>query len=220
MASRKATGGKAGRKLAVYQTGAGRIAGFNATDRDEASDYDGVHVFVFVDHVVRDEDEWGLSSALDDLREVDEVRFAARMLGPYPLFAHLRTDDVPGMLDLIDGPLWRRGVRCTYAKETSVTSTASGTKGTKRDTPGVIALTRIWMEPSTSQEDDVETLLQKLPDLVGPTFKGGSSVAGDFDILLQLGHDDDVDVVLHAASRVRRFEGAARSETSLTQLPN
>jgi len=218
MAARKATARKAARKLAVYKTGAGRIAGFNEEERDEASDYDGVHVFLFVDHLCRQDEEHGLSNAIQALESVKEVRFAARMLGPYPLFAHLRTQDVPGMLDLIDGPLWLRGIRCNYAKETSVTSTPAGKKGTKRDTPGVIALTRIWMEPTTSQHDDVEALLQSLPELVGPTFKGGSSVAGDFDILLQLGHDDDVDSVLHAASRVRRFEGVARTETSLTEL--
>jgi hypothetical protein len=184
--------------------------------RTADEDYDGVHVFVFVDHVDGPPTN-GLSNAVEELSRIPEVRFAARMLGPYPLFAHLRSDDVRGMLDLIDGPLWRAGVRCSYAKETSVTVVSGLKKGTKRGSPGAIALTRIWMEPSSGQDDDVESLLQALPGLVGPAFKGASAVAGDFDILLQLGHEDDVDLVLHAASRVRRFPGVGRTETSLTE---
>jgi hypothetical protein len=214
MAARKATAKK---PTARERAGAGR-RGFSRPDRDRGMDYDGVHVFVFVDHVERDDPTNGLSRAIDALEGVEEVRFAARMLGPYAVFAHLRTDDLGAMLDLIDGPLWERGIRCSYANERSVTVTPAGKKGTKRDSPGVIGLTKIWMEPSGAIDDDVEDLLQSLPKYVGPTFKGASSVAGDFDILLQLGHDSDVEVVLYAASQVRRIPGVARTETALTQL--
>ena len=182
-------------------------------------DYTGVHAFVFVDHVQRPEGDRGLSRAIDDLADVPQVRFAARMLGSFPLFAHLRTEDVPEMLELIDLELWEAGVRCQYATEKAYSVTVDGKKGAKRGSPGVIGLTRIWVEPAADPSvDEIDQLLQiELPRL-GEVFRGASSVAGGFDILVQLGHPSSLDAVLEAAKSLRRLPFVARTETAITQL--
>ena len=179
---------------------------------DSDFDYTGLHAFVFIDHVPRDETPRSVVSRLREFGPPDgPVLFAAEVVGPYVAFAHLRVedDDLGRLHDLISGELRDRGVRCTYGVEGTVHSniTTGIHVGPKRATPEIIALVRIKVERGLVME-----VLQRLGEL--PAFKGASTVSGDFDILLQLGGERLSDVMGPAMNDLQDVAGIVRTSTA------
>ena len=176
--------------------------------------YTGLHAFVFIDRVAHGDTPRNVVARLRELGgpPTGPVFFAAEVVGKYLAFAHLRVeeeDDLAGLLDLISGELWERGVHCSYCIEGDVYRHPITTmvSGTKRSTPEIIALVSIVVERGRVHE-----VLERLGEVAG--FKGASVVSGDFDILLQLGGDTLSDVLGNAMTDLQGVEGVVHTSTA------
>jgi DNA-binding Lrp family transcriptional regulator len=177
--------------------------------------YGGLHSFVFIDEV---DPGTNIREVIDALRAFGPppdgpVMFASEMVGSYLGFAHLRTETLAELQDLIAGELWARGAHCKHCVEADVAKTDRLLRGAKRDTPEVIALIRVRVRRGALQD-----VLERFGDPDGPleTFKGASVVFGDFDILLQLGADDFDEVAADVYGPLQTIEGIAATDTAFT----
>jgi hypothetical protein len=142
------------------------------------------------------------------------VRFAAETVGSYLGFAHLRTETLGELQDLIAGELWERGVHCDHCIEAGTAKRANRPIGAKRNTPEVIALIRTRVERNALRD-----VLDAMADEEGPlrrTFKGASVVFGNFDILLQLGGESFDAVASDAYGPLQGIEGIVSTDTAFT----
>jgi hypothetical protein len=181
---------------------------------------EGLHAFAFIRGV---EPGTGIREAVEALwaEEAPDrgpILFASEVVGPYVGFVHLAAEGLPELQGAIADRLWGRGLHAEHAVEWRVYEAAGATFGPKRWSPGFIALVRIWTEPGEALE-----VLERLGEHLGPPgelFKGASVVFGSFDILLQLGSDDDLAELMDPVlGRLRRVEGIARTETSFAYRP-
>ena len=81
---------------------------------DDEYDYTGVHAFVFIDSVDPGENIRDVIDRLQIVRSASgrtRVMFASEMVGSYLGFAHVRTETLAELQDLIAGELWSRGAR-------------------------------------------------------------------------------------------------------------
>jgi hypothetical protein len=178
--------------------------------------YGGVHTFVFIDQV---DPGVNVRTVIDELRRYGPppegpVMFASEMVGSYLAFAHVRTDGLAELQDVIAGGLWERGAHSKHLIEAGTATVAGQRTGAKRDTPEVIALSRLRVRRGAL--DDV---LDAVADPSGPlsgTFKGASLVFGDFDVLLQLGADDFATVAAAARGPLQQVEGIVSCDTAFT----
>ena len=176
-------------------------------------DYTGLHAFVFIREV---DPGTNVRTVIGALRELGKptVRYAAEMVGTSLGFAHVRTDTLAQMQDLIAGELWQRGVHCDHCLEKGVARQGQRLIGAKRSTPEIIALSRVRTRRGAADE-----VLQAMADEEGPlraTFRGASTVFGDFDILLQLGGDSLEPVAEDAAVALQTIEGIVATDTAFT----
>jgi hypothetical protein len=145
---------------------------------DHPDDYTGVHAFLFIDQV---KEGTSPEQVVERLRLVGKppIMYASTFVGDFVAFAHVRTESLGELQDLIDGTVWEAGARCKWGIESPVR-----TPGVKRRSPGLIALTRIKMRTGTA--DDAR---ESLADAGGTGFVGASVLTGEYDILLQMTGD-------------------------------
>jgi hypothetical protein len=182
----------------------------------EGYGYTGLHAFVFIDSV---DPGANIRDVIDALRAFGPppdgpVMFASEMVGSYLGFAHVRTETLAELQDLIAGPLWERGAHCSHCLEAGVAMVGPRMQGAKRSTPEVIALVRVRTSPGA-----LRSVLDAMADEEGPlhaTFKGASVMFGDFDILLQLGGDSFEAVAADAYGPLQTIEGIAATDTAFT----
>jgi hypothetical protein len=146
---------------------------------DHPFDYTGVHAFLFIDQV---QEGRSPEQVVEKLRLAGKppIMYASAFVGDFVAFAHVRTETLGELQDLIDGTIWEAGARCTWGLESPIT-----TLGAKRKSPGLIALTRIKVQPGTA--DDARASLAEASN--APGFVGASVLTGEYDILLQMTGD-------------------------------
>jgi len=170
-------------------------------DLDYSRD-DGLHAFVFVDHVARDDTPKALAKRL---RGMSEVVFASDAVGSYLAFAHLRLDDrddLSGLQDLISGALREQGLRCKYGLEVGTYRV-----GAKRSTPDIIGLVSIVVRVGA-----LDAVIEAFEEL--DVVKGASILTGDFDILAQV-NGVTVDEVLEKIMQLQGIDGIVHTSTAL-----
>ena len=183
---------------------------------DDEFAYTGLHAFVFIDSV---DPGTNIRDVIDALREFGPpprgpVFFASEMVGGYLGFAHVRTETLAELQDLIVGELWSRGAHCAHCVEAGVAHVGTMLKGVKRGTPEVIALVRVRTSPGALGQ-----VLEMMADEHGPlreTFKGASVTFGDFDILLQLGADSFEAVATDVYGPLQTIDGIVSTDTAFT----
>lgn len=183
---------------------------------DDEFAYTGLHAFVFIDSV---DPGTNIRDVIDALREFGPpprgpVFFASEMVGGYLGFAHVRTETLAELQDLIAGELWSRGAHCAHCVEAGVAHVGTVFKGVKRSTPEVIALVRVRTSPGALGQ-----VMDTMADENGPlrdTFKGASVTFGDFDILLQLGADSFEAVAADVYGPLQTIDGIVSTDTAFT----
>ncbi|MEX1262948.1 MAG: hypothetical protein WEE66_03270 [Actinomycetota bacterium] len=183
---------------------------------DDEFDYTGLHAFVFIDSV---DPGKNIRDVIDALRELGPpprgpVFFASEMVGGYLGFAHVRTETLADLQDLIAGELWSRGAHSAHCVEAGVAHVGTVFKGVKRSTPEVIALVRVRTSPGALGQ-----VMDTMADEHGPlreTFKGASVTFGDFDILLQLGADSFEAVAADVYGPLQTIDGIVSTDTAFT----
>jgi hypothetical protein len=148
---------------------------------DHPDDYTGLHSFVFIDHVQEGTTPEQVVEALRRLGK-PPIWYASTFVGDFVAFAHVRTESLGELQDLIEDEFWNAGVRCTWAVESKLVAL-----GAKRRSPGLIALTRIKVQgPADAFRDE-------LADAQATGFVGASVITGEYDVLLQMTGDDPDD---------------------------
>lgn len=178
---------------------------------EELEDYTGLHAFVFVREVDPGTNVRDVVGALRELGR-PQVRFAAETVGTYIGFAHVRTETLGELQDLIVGELWERGVHCDHCVEGGVAQVGTRKAGAKRSTPEIIGLVRV-----RTRRGAIQDVLDAMADENGPlraTFRGASIVFGDFDILLQLGGETFEQVAGDALGPLQTIEGITGTDTA------
>ena len=180
-------------------------------DVEDPNDYTGLHAFVFIHEV---DPGTNIRSVVEAARGLGQprMRFAAEAVGSYLGFAHVRTDTLAEMHDLIAGDLWEQGVHCSHAVEKDGPRRGPRLVGAKRSTPEVIALSRVRTRTGTLSD-----VLDTMAAEHGPlrrTFRGASVVFGGFDILLQLGGESFEDVAEDAANALQSIDGITGTDTA------
>jgi hypothetical protein len=148
---------------------------------DHPDDYTGLHSFVFIDHVQEGATPEQVVEALRALGK-PPIWYASTFVGDFVAFAHVRTETIGELQDLIEDEFWNAGVRCTWAVESRI-----GTFGAKRKSPGLIALTRIKVQGSA------DAFREELVSNEGTGFVGASVITGEYDVLLQMTGDEPED---------------------------
>lgn len=170
---------------------------------DHWADYTGLHAFLFIDHV---EPGKTAEEVVQALREKGKppVMYASTFVGDYAAFAHVRVRNLGELQDLIEETIWEAGARCTWGVESKIT-----TLGAKRRSPGLIALTRIKMQPGFI-DDARESLAAAEPT----GFEGASVITGEYDILLQMTGDTIEDVKANIGGALSEIQGVVRTSTA------
>ena len=174
-------------------------------------DYEGLHAFVFIDHVDPGVNATDVVANLFRLEsENGRILWASTFVGDYLAFAHIQVDDVDdrknlaGLQDFIEGDLWRAGVHCKFATEVPRPEKV----GIKRDTPELIALVGIRTKPGRALE-----VADALEEVEG--FKGCSVVLGHLDVVLQLTGDSFEDLIGNILS-IQGSKGIVSTSTAIT----
>ena len=171
---------------------------------------EGLHAFVFVDEV---DPQTDFRQAIAQARGLGPARvlFAAEVVGSSLGFIHIRVDDddLPGLQDLIFRELWDLGIRCSHCLEIK-----TGRQGVKRDTPDVIAISKLRVPRDGI--DDLIYALEADDSPVRDTLKGISVVTGDWDVLVQLNGPDFETVRKAVLEDLTQFSGILASDTLFT----
>ncbi len=178
--------------------------------------YEGIHAFVFIDRVDEGTTILQVVKNLRDLRsDLGQVLFASELVGPFHGFAHVASDDLPGLQKFVFGPVWDQGVHCQYSIEGPVYTDGVTPLGPKRFSPEYVALVRIWTECGRAMGVLNALGSQLEHGTEGGPFVGASIVYGAFDILLQLGSERSFEGVAEPIlERLQVIPGVARTETS------
>jgi hypothetical protein len=170
---------------------------------DHWADYNGLHAFLFVDHV---EPGKTAEQVVEALRAKGKppVMYASTFVGDYVAFAHVRVETLGELQDLIEGTVWEAGARCAWAIEST-----TATFGAKRKSPGLIALTRIKMLPGS-----IDQAREALVATQSTGFVGASVITGHHDILLQMTGTSIDDVKGNIQNALSDIEGVVRTSTA------
>lgn len=170
---------------------------------DHPADYTGLHAFLFIDHV---EPGKTAEEVVRALREKGRppIMYASTFVGDYVAFAHVRVNNLGELQDLIEDTIWQAGARCTWGVESKIT-----TLGAKRRSPGLIALTRIKMQPTL-----IDQARESLAEARSPGFVGASVITGEYDILLQMTGDSIEDVKANIGGALSGIEGVVRTSSA------
>lgn len=170
---------------------------------DHPADYTGLHAFLFIDHVEPGKTAEEVVRALRE-RGKPPVMYASTFVGDYAAFAHVRVRDLGELQDLIEDTIWEAGARCAWGVESRIT-----TLGAKRKSPGLIALTRIKMQP-----EFIDEARESLAAAQSPGFVGASVITGEYDILLQMTGDSIDDVKANIGGALTDIQGVVRTSTA------
>lgn len=186
--------------------------------QEQGYGYTGLHAFVFIDEV---DPGMNIREVIDDLRGLGSppegpVIFAAEMVGSSLGFAHIRVEDgdLAGLQDLIAGDLWDKGVHCKHCIEVDTGRRGAHLRGVKRDTPEIIAISKLKVRPGCLT--DLLADLAALDSPIADTFKGASVIFGEWDVLLQLGGDDFNTVASAVYHDLQGIDGILDSDTLFT----
>lgn len=170
---------------------------------DHWADYTGLHAFLFIDHV---EPGKTAEEVVRALREKGKppVMYASTFVGDYAAFAHVRVRNLGELQDLIEDTVWEAGARCAWGVESKIT-----TLGAKRRSPGLVALTRIKMDPKL-----IDEARESLATAQSPGFVGASVMSGEYDILLQMTGDSIEDVKAKIGGALSEISGVVRTSTA------
>ena len=170
---------------------------------DHWADYTGLHAFLFIDHV---EPGKTAEEVVRALREKGKppVMYASTFVGDYAAFAHVRVENLGELQDLIEDTIWQAGARCTWGVESKIT-----TFGAKRKSPGLIALTRIKMQPGF-----IDGARESLEAARPTGCEGVSVITGEYDILLQMTGDSIEDVKANISGALSDIQGVVRTSTA------
>ncbi len=164
-----------------------------------------LHAYVFIDHT-----DSKISSVLSDVAKsyrrdaFPRVRWAGSVIGDYRALMHIEVDDpddLDSLHEFLDEDLWEKGVHCQTAMSLAVINK----KGTKKDTPDVLALVAIKTEFGKTM-DVAKALAIVDQEMDFAWFNGASILNGQIDILLQL----NADSVTQQQERLFLDEGTAR----------
>jgi hypothetical protein len=186
-----------------------------------AEKYQGVHAFLFL----FEGDEVPASRVVENLRpsinrDTGPVFFAGTFEGDFQGFAHIAGDDTEAIADLIDGPLWKAGVRSDKATEAKYHKNQQGhPMGPTRFSPRFLAIARVYVsQPPTQVMENVARSFGDRLDQYGESlsaFFGASTVIGGFHLLVELGDDDRQELDRHVES-LRGVDGVGRVEVAVT----
>jgi DNA-binding Lrp family transcriptional regulator len=170
---------------------------------DHPADYTGLHAFLFIDHV---EPGKTAEEVVRALREKGKppIMYASTFVGDYAAFAHVRVRNLGELQDLIEDTIWEAGARCTWGVESKISML-----GAKRRSPGLIALTRIKMQPGS-----IDEARERLVAEQGPGFVGASVITGEYDILLQMTGASIEDVKANIGGALSGIQGVVRTSTA------
>jgi hypothetical protein len=177
----------------------------------------GLHTFLFVDHVDGDRRLGDVISILqaglpteETSRDEPAILAASEFVGGHhKAFVHLWAPDgqLAVMQDLIAGPIWELGCKCEYATQATSFQGDGKVHTLKIKKCDVVAVSKLWVEPGTAMQ-----LLPVLAELDG--FDGAATVFGSFDVLLVLGAREYEDVARTVLHDLHGIPGVVRSETS------
>jgi hypothetical protein len=171
---------------------------------DHPADYTGLHAFLFIDHV---EPGKTAEEVVEALRAKGKppIMYASTFVGEFVAFAHARVRRIGELQDLMEDTIWPAGARCTWAIEDGGITT----RGAKRKSLGLVALTRIKMRHGTE-----DAAREKLVQDDRPGFVGASVISGEHGILLQMTGDSVDDVKGNVRNALSDVEGVIRTSTS------
>ena len=179
--------------------------------------YEGAHGFVFL----HDDDVRAPAEVIGQLRQnlrtpEDPDRpifFAATFQGDFAGFAHFAADDVEGLADLTGSLLFDAGIRSDYAVEGVVHkhSQSLALKGPKRKSPRYCAICRV--RTSEAPAVVLDAIAQEFDE--SEPFVGGSRVIGSFQLLIELGSDEEPDL-RSAVERMLGVQGVAAAQVATT----
>jgi DNA-binding Lrp family transcriptional regulator len=170
---------------------------------DHWADYSGLHAFLFIDHVEPGKTAEEVVAALR-AKGRPPIMYASTFVGDYVAFAHVRVETLGELQDLIEGTVWEAGARCSWSVESPIAAL-----GAKRKSPGLIALTRIKMQPRF-----IDQAREALVEANSTGFVGASVITGQHDILLQMTGTTIEDVKANIQNAVSSIEGVVRTSTA------
>ncbi|CAN5522711.1 hypothetical protein BH20CHL6_BH20CHL6_04460 [soil metagenome] len=171
-----------------------------------------IHAYVFVAEAGQDTIDRLKQAEQPDLPPGDTgIRFVAPLSGPYDAVAVVQAADVQALQDLVLGTI-QTGTMEAGAKLRTETSIALAFPRIIKRTLArpVEAFVRVWVQPGQGRA--VIDNLEKL----GDAYMGAALVAGDFDILVELGADTFDELRETLLTMHETVEGIARSASSIT----
>jgi hypothetical protein len=184
--------------------------------------YDGLHAFVFMSHA---DPGANYREIVSSLSELDQVLFAAELVGSFRGFAHVNVESLPELQDLMANELWEAGVRSQWSTELEYyvqPGVSPQPMGPKRNSPTYCALVRVRVAHGHMVRD----VLQELGgEGALSTFQGASIVSGrGCDILLELGAEEfdpasDSDPIKRTLlEEIPGIQGVGSTDTSFTYV--
>ena len=179
--------------------------------------YEGAHGFVFL----HDDDVRAPAEVIGELRQhlrtLDRpdgpIFFAETFQGDFAGFAHFAADDLEGLAELTGSLLFDAGIHSDYAVEGVVYkhSQTSAPKGPKRKSPRFCAICRV--RTSETPAVVLDAIGQEFDE--SEPFVGGSRVIGTFQLLIELGSDDEPGLQA-AIERMLGVSGVAAAQVATT----
>jgi hypothetical protein len=135
------------------------------------------------------------------------VRFLANTSGAFSAFAVVEAPDLaqlPALVASVFGPAVGGGGDPETAKPIAI-----GTEQLRRTKPFArIAFARIWAEPGRAAD-----VLDATATLTG--YNGSAIVAGEFDVLVEVGADSDAALFAQLLGELHKLPGVRRTATAL-----
>ena len=179
--------------------------------------YEGAHGFVFL----HDDDVRAPAEVIGELRQhlrtLDRpdgpIFFAETFQGDFAGFAHFAAADLEGLAELTGSLLFEAGIHSDYAVEGVVYkhSQTSAPKGPKRKSPRFCAISRV--RTSETPAVVLDAIGQEFDE--SEPFVGGSRVIGTFQLLIELGSDDEPSLQ-SAIERMLGVSGVAAAQVATT----
>ncbi len=178
--------------------------------------YEGAHGFVFL----HDDDMRAPAEVIGELRQnlrtPDDpdrpVFFAATFQGDFAGFAHFAADDLEGLADLTGSLLFDAGIHSDYAVEGVYYKNArSVPMAPKRKSPRFCAICRV--RTSETPAVVLDAIAREFDE--SEPFVGGSRVIGTFQLLIELGSDDEPSLEV-AIERLLGVSGVTTAQVGTT----
>jgi hypothetical protein len=166
--------------------------------------YEGVHAFLFLE----ENDPTPASRVIPAIQKYigdqGPVFFARQFEGEFTGFVHFAAENLESLAEFAGTALFDAGVRSNYTTEGYVLANAETARpmGPKRQSPRFCAICRVR---TTERPGDVLEAIGQAFDQTEPLV-GASRVIGTYPLLVELGSDDESDLV-RAITRLRGVSG-------------